>query len=80
MNESQNRFPGENLSLCGQFTAFIFVYLYFGSLEWAYEIKITDVCCISCGCVDLSLPDGIVKKKGRTYRIQLLIRDLIPGF
>ena len=34
VNESQNRFPGEKLSLCRQFTAFIFVYLDFRSLVY----------------------------------------------
>ena len=38
VNESQNRFPGQKPSLCGQLTAFIFVYLDFGSLELACEI------------------------------------------
>ena len=28
-----------NLSLCGQLTAFIFVYLYFGSLKYACQVK-----------------------------------------
>ena len=28
-----------NLSLCGQLTAFIFVYLYFGSLKYACRVK-----------------------------------------
>ena len=35
VNESQNRFPGEKVTLCGQLTAFVFVYLDFGSLEKA---------------------------------------------
>ena len=63
MNESQNRFPGENLSLCGQLTAFVFVYLYFGSLEWACEVKTTDVCCTDCVCV-CSLPVAMVNNDG----------------
>ena len=36
VNESQNRFPGEKLSLCGQLTAFIFVY----SALWNRHVKL----------------------------------------
>ena len=65
VNESQNRFPGKRLSLCGQLTAFIFVYLDFDSLEQVCEIRTTDVCCTGCGW---------------TYRDHRLIRNLISGF
>ena len=60
VNESHNKFPGEKLSLCGQLTTFIFLYLDFGSLEYECEIKTTDVCCTGCGW---------------TYRNQRLVRD-----
>ena len=65
--------PGEKIHpLCGQLSAFIFVFLYFGHLKLSTRVRCFRLHRL---LVQLSLVVGIVNNKRRMYRIQILYLD-----